>query len=83
MNETLIYTIGIPNADRSYTYLVHIDNEVLKEYTYQRLEVIITGTNHVTVCAPEHYDGTIDEEVSVTLDEINNLLIFSKIYKEE
>ena len=33
MFENLVYEIGIPNAGRSYAYLVHIDSEVLEEYT--------------------------------------------------
>ena len=33
MFENLVYEIGISNAGRSYAYLVHIDSEVLEEYT--------------------------------------------------
>ena len=78
MFENLVYEIGIPNAGRSYAYLVHIDSEVLEEYTYQRLEIMVTGTNHILVCAPEYYDGAIDEEVTITLDASGDLKIVSK-----
>ena len=46
--------------------------------TAQRLEIMVTGTNHVLVCAPEYYDGAIDEEVTIALDASGDLKIVSK-----
>ena len=68
MYEKYIYIIGIHNAGRDYTYAVTIEESVLKHYRYAEIELMVTGTNHVTVCTPEHYYGSIDEAVLVTLN---------------
>lgn len=49
-----------------------------KNTPYQRLEIMVTGTNHVLVCTPEYYDGAIDEEVTITLHASGDLKIVSK-----
>ena len=75
MNENYIYTVGIPNTGKSYTYSVYIDKAVIESgYRYAEIERMVTGTNHVTVCDPEHYD-LIDEEVFVSLDDNGDIII--------
>ncbi len=66
---SVIYTISIPNENRSYTFEVFIDPKVY-DFGWRNAEIerIVTGTHHVTVCAPEYWDGTIDEKVNVTCD---------------
>ena len=76
--ENVIYVVGIPNAGRDYTYSVQIDEAVLELYRYAEIERMVTGTNHVTVCALEYYDGPVDEKVTITLDASGDLKIVSK-----
>ena len=66
---SVLYTILIPNENRSYTFEVFIDPKVY-DFGWRDAEIerIVTGTHHVTVCAPEYWDGTIDEKVNVTCD---------------
>ena len=80
--EDLVYTIGIPNQGRDFTSLVHIDEAVLEHFRYAEIERMVTGTNHVTVCAPEHFTGTIDEEVFVTLDDNGEVVIYNILTEE-
>ena len=55
---SVIYTISIPNENRSYTFEVFIDPKVY-DFGWRNAEIerIVTGTHHVTVCAPEYWDG--------------------------
>lgn len=75
--ETYVYYVLRDNG-RDDVYLVHIDPIVFEgtSWTYQRLEIAVTDSNHVRVIAPEYYDGVITEEVTVTLDDDGNLAIF-------
>ena len=67
--ESVIYTISIPNKNRSHTFKVSIDPKVY-DFGWRDAEIerIVTGTYHVTVSSPECWDGTIYEEVNVTCD---------------
>lgn len=67
--ESVIYTISIPNKNRSHTFKVSIDPKVY-DFGWRDAEIerIVTGTHHVTVSSPEYWDGTIDEKVNVTCD---------------
>ena len=73
--ENLIYNV-LRDSGEDDTYLVHIDPAVFEDtaLTYQNIEIAVTGTHHVTVISPEHYDGDITAEVTVTLDDSGNLM---------
>lgn len=72
--EHLIYYV-LRDKGKDDVYLVHIDPAVFEgtPWTNQKVEIAVTGTNHVTVIAPENYEGTITTEVTVTLDEDGNI----------
>lgn len=75
--ENLIYYV--PHADGADdVYLVHIDPAVFDgtSWTYQKIEIAVTGTNYVAVIDPQYYDGTITAEVAVTLDDDGKLSIY-------
>lgn len=73
--DVIYHVLGVNGKDKAY--LVHIDPDVFAgtDWTYQRIEIAVTGTNHVTVTAPEHYDGEITDEVVVSLDADRQLCI--------
>lgn len=79
MENLIYYVLRAGGADD--VYLVHIDPAVFEDtaLTYQNVEIAVTGTGHVTVISPEHYDGDITAEVTVTLDDSGNLM---KIWEE-
>lgn len=74
MENLIYYVLRAGGADD--VYLVHIDPAVFEgtSWTYQKIEIAVTGTHHVTVISPEHYDGDITAEVTVTLDDSGNLI---------
>lgn len=73
--DMIYYVLGECGKDKAY--LVHIDPSIFSgtSWTFQKIESAVTGTNHVTVIAPEHYDGAINGEVTVSLDADGNLSI--------
>lgn len=79
MENWIYHVLRAGGADD--VYLVHIDPAVFEgtSWTYQKIEIAVTGTDHVTVISPEHYDGDITAEVTVTLDDSGNLM---KIWEE-
>ena len=78
--EELIYTVGIPNASKDYTYSVTIDKAVIEAgHRYAEIERIVTGTNHVTVCAPEYYNGPVDEAIVITLNAYGEVVVTDKL----
>lgn len=74
--EHLIYYV-LRDGGKDDAYLVHIDPAIFEgtSWTYQKIEIAVTGTHHVTVIAPEHYDGEITAEVTVTVDGDGNIEI--------
>lgn len=73
--DVIYHVLGVNGKDKAY--LVHINPDIFAgtDWTYQRIEIAVTGTNHVTVTAPEHYDGEITDEVVVGLDADGQLCI--------
>ena len=73
--DMIYYVLGECGKDKAY--LVHVDPSIFSgtSWTFQKIESAVTGTNHVTVIAPEHYDGAINGEVTVSLDADGNLSI--------
>lgn len=67
--EDLIYYV-LRAGGQDDVYLVHIDKKIFIEtsWTYQKIEIAVTGSNHVTVIDPENYNGAISREVTVTSD---------------
>ena len=73
--EDVIYYV-LRDGGKDDAYLVHIDLSILERYRYAEIERAVTGTQHVTVIAPEHYDGEITDEVTVTVDGDGNIEIY-------
>ena len=74
--DSVFYVLRANGKDDAY--LVHVNPAVFEgtSWTYQNIEAAVAGTHHVTAIAPEHYDGVITAEATVTLDGDGNLVIY-------
>lgn len=77
--ESVIYTISIPNKNRSHTFKVSIDPKVY-DFGWRDAEIerIVTGTHHVTVNSPEYWDEPINESIHVTCDDKGEIVLHNE-----